>query len=267
MTRPKSGPRRRSTAVVDAARGLFRRESRVRPADDPHAELVRERGERHEAEQLARLSAECGGHVDLSTESAWYMREELEAAAEATTAAMREGAPLIYQAQFFDGRWQGRADFLRRIDTASDLGAHAYEVLDTKLAKQIKPAVVHQLSLYNRLLAEIQGVDPRYAHVVLGNGETDTVDLSRYAALHRHVTRRLEAVVNAAAVHTYPEPVAHCAICALADECRQRLIADDHLSLVAGARRDQRERLVEGGIAMPRSRGGGRPSTAAGRWR
>ena len=36
---------------------------------------------------------------------------------------------------------------------------HAYEVLDTKLARQVKPHVVHQLSLYSRLLAEVQGFD------------------------------------------------------------------------------------------------------------
>ena len=53
--------------------------------------------------------------------------------------------------------------------------------MDTKLAKQIKPSVVHQLSLYNRMLAEVQGVDRRYAHVVLGTGEIETIDLSRYA--------------------------------------------------------------------------------------
>jgi uncharacterized protein len=99
------------------------------------------------------------------------------------------------------------------------------------------------------MLADMQGLDPRYAHVVLGTGEIETVDLSRYAALHRRVTRRLEAVAAAPGSPTYPEPVSHCAICALADECRLRRIADDHLSLVAGARRDQRERLVEGGIA------------------
>jgi uncharacterized protein len=229
--------------------GVVRGErTKPRPANDPHAELVRDRGQRHEEEQLARLSQECGGHVDLSTEAAPYSREELEAAAAATTAAMHDGAPLIYQAQFFDGRWQGRADFLRRIETPSKLGAHAYEVLDTKLARQIKPAVVHQLSLYNRMLGDVQDLDRRYAYVVLGTDEIETVDLSRYAALHRRVTRRLEAVLAAQGVATYPEPVSHCAICALADECRQRLVADDHLSLVAGARRDQRERLVEGGI-------------------
>jgi len=229
--------------------GIVRGErSKPRPADNPHAELIRESGERHETEQLARLSHGCGGHVDLSTERAPFTREELEDAAAATAAAIHDGAPLIYQAQFFDGRWQGRADFLRRIEASSKLGTHAYEVLDTKLAKQIKPAVVHQLSLYNRMLGEIQGLDSRYAHVVLGTGDIQTVDLSRYAALHRRVTRRLEAVAAGPAIDTYPEPVAHCAICALADECRQRLIADDHLSLVAGARRDQRERLVDSGI-------------------
>src|SRR5215211_6836994 len=60
-----------------------------RPAEDPHGNLVRRRGEEHEREQLERLSAECGGHADLSTERAPRAREELEAAATATADAMR----------------------------------------------------------------------------------------------------------------------------------------------------------------------------------
>ena len=157
---------------------------------------------------------------------------------------MRDGAPLIFQAQLFDGRWQGRTDFLRRIDAPSDLGDHAYEVLDTKLARQVKPAVVHQLALYSRLLARVQGVAPDLAHVILGDGSSVPIELGRYAALHRHVARGLEGVARAPAHPTYPEPVAHCAICQLARECDERRRADDHLSLVADARRDQREKLV-----------------------
>jgi len=229
-------------AVVRGERG------KPRSASDPHGDLIREHGQRHEDEQLARLSAECGGHVNLSTPTSPYIREDLEAAATATADAMRNGAPLIYQAQFFDGRWQGRADFLRRIPLGSTVGEHAYEVLDTKLAKQIRPHVVHQLSLYNRLLTTVQGVDPGIAHLVLGDGSIAAIHLTRYAALHRRVVDNLEKVVAGPGRETYPEPVAHCAICSLADECRQRLVADDHLSLVAGARRDQRERLVDLGI-------------------
>ena len=39
---------------------------RPRPVDDPHADLLSQRGDAHEQEQLARLSAACGGYVDLS---------------------------------------------------------------------------------------------------------------------------------------------------------------------------------------------------------
>lgn len=229
--------------------GIARGErSAPRPTDDPYAELVSARGDSFEAEQLEHLAIECGGCVDLSTDDYPRTRGDLEAAAAATADAMRAGAPLIYQAHFFDGRWQGRTDFLRRITGPSGLGEHAYEVLDAKLAREIKPRVVHQLSLYNRLLTAVQGFDPGLAHVILGDGTVEPVELRRYAALHRHVVRGFEDVVNGPAAATYPEPVSHCAICALATECRARLVDDDHLSLVAGARRDQREQLVDMGI-------------------
>lgn len=219
-----------------------------RPADDPHADLIRERGEAHEREQLDRLSDECSGHVDLSDGELPRTREALERAAAKTAEAMRAGVPLIYQAHLFDGRWQGRTDFLRRIDAPSDLGAHAYEVLDTKLARQVKPSVVHQLALYNALLAKVQGREQPLARVVLGDGTTQTIDLTRYTAVHRHTARRLVKIVAASPVDTYPEPVEHCAICQLASECRERRVGDDHLSLVANARRDQREQLIELGL-------------------
>jgi len=112
---------------------------------------------------------------------------------------------------------------------------------------------VHQLSLYSRLLSSMQGLAPDHGHVVLGDNSVVALELRRYAALHAHVVRRLERVVDAPAQPTYPEPVAHCAICALAAECYARRVADDHLSLVAGARRSQRERLVDLGIPTIRA--------------
>ncbi len=219
-----------------------------RPAHDPHADLIRARGEAHEEAQLERLSAGCGGHIDLSSAEIPNTREELEAAAETTAAAMRDGAPLIYQAQLFGGHWQGRTDFLRRVAKPSDLGTHSYEVIDTKLAREVKPHFVHQLSLYNRLLAYVQGLEPDLAHAILGDGSEVAIELRRYAALHRHVVGNLERVVSQLAQPTYPEPVAHCEICALASECYGRRVADDHLSLVAHARREHRDQLVELGI-------------------
>jgi predicted RecB family nuclease len=216
---------------------------------DPHAELVRERGQAHEDERLAHFVSVAGGrYADLSVHGGWTI-QDIERGAAATEDAMRDGPPLIYQATFFDGRWQGRTDFLRRIEVPSRLGAYAYELLDTKLARQVKPHVVHQLCLYNRLLAAVQDFEPERAYVVLGNGEEMPVALHRYRALHRHTALRLERVVDGEPEPVYPEPVAHCGICQLDPECSARRRADDHLSLVAGATRDARAKLDAAHIA------------------
>jgi predicted RecB family nuclease len=225
-----------------------RQRGRPRPADDPHAQLIRDRGDEHERVQLERLSACAGGHVDLTPAGPLGTIELLVAAHAHTVRVMRSGAPLIYQALLCDGGWQGRIDFLRRVEVDSRLGDFAYEVIDTKLARSVKPQYVHQLAVYSRLVAGVQGIELPSAVVLLGDGSEARIELNRFAALHRYLVRRLEATVRGAAVDIYPEPVAHCAVCAFAAECRARIVADDHLSLVAGARRDQRKVLVELGL-------------------
>jgi uncharacterized protein len=221
-----------------------------RPHVDAHAELIRERGQRHEDEQLAVLVAEAGGDwVDLRPRHDGPPTvHELERLSAATQAAMQAGSRLLYQATLFDGRWQGRPDFLRRVEVPSGLGSYAYEIVDTKLARQVKPHVVHQLCLYDRLVAAVQGVEPDDAVVVLGTGAEERVRLTKYRALHRHVVGRLERALEGTPAETYPEPTAHCAICQLWAECDTRRRHDDHLSLVANARRDQRKKLVKAGI-------------------
>src|SRR4051812_35034666 len=66
-----------------------------RPTEDPHADLIRTRGDLHEREQLERLAAECGEYVDLSADAGIYTREGLEVAAAKTLEAMESGVPLI----------------------------------------------------------------------------------------------------------------------------------------------------------------------------
>jgi uncharacterized protein len=225
------------------------RRGKLPAGTDPHAALIQARGEAHEAEQLAKLRADAQRFVDLSTLPPAVDRATLEEGATATREAMQDGADLIYQAPLFDGQWRGIADFLRRIPGESAFGDYAYEVLDTKLARQVKPHFVHQLCLYTELVAAVQGTTPRYAHVIRGDGTSVPVDLRRYAALHRHVVTQLGKVIGSPPRETYPEPVAHCDICDLSAECRKRLVDDDHLSLVATARRENRVDLVDDGIS------------------
>ena len=67
-TAPSSSPRPTSrttspaTHLFEQRRAIAARErSRPRPIDDPHADLVRDRGEEYENEQLQRLSASAAG--------------------------------------------------------------------------------------------------------------------------------------------------------------------------------------------------------------
>jgi uncharacterized protein len=55
-----------------------------------------------------------------------------------TIDAMRAGADIIYQANLSDGKWQGRADFFKKVDAPSGLGKWSYEVIDSKLAKETR---------------------------------------------------------------------------------------------------------------------------------
>jgi predicted RecB family nuclease len=229
-------------------RVALRLRGRPEARDDPHAELVRRRGDLHEREHLGMLAAAADGDV-VEFPYAGHSLEALTEAAELTGAAMRSGAALIYQATLFDGRWQGRTDFLRRVARPSALGDWSYEVLDTKLARSVKPHVVHQLCLYDRLLGELQGEPAGTAYVIRGDGVEERIDLGRFAALHRHVARLLETFADGDPAAGYPEPVAHCGICQLERECDRRRRRDDHLSLVAGASRNRRDRLAAAQIS------------------
>lgn len=179
-------------AHLEQQRLAIAREERERPEApaDAHADLVRRRGAAHEASQLSRLTEEARGEVaDLTADFDVRDRRQLDDVAARTVAAMRSGVRLIFQPTFFDGRWMGRADFLRRIEISSDLGSFAYEILDSKLSRHVKPSMVHQLALYSRLAGAIQGSEPPIAHVILGDGTALPVDLRRFAALHRRVTQ------------------------------------------------------------------------------
>jgi predicted RecB family nuclease len=224
----------------------MRRELFVPMRGDPHADLIRRRGDEHEQGYLAALAAEHGDVVEIEPPGRGL--DELKAADARTRVAMERGAPVIFQAAFFDGAWQGRADFLLRADTPSALGDWSYEVVDTKLARALKATHVHQLCSYSLHVGRIQGRMPWYAHIALGNGETVRVRLVDVMPLHRHARRRLAEAVESRP-ETYPEPVAHCAICNFEPHCYKRRVEDDHLSLVAGIRRDQRTKLGDLGIS------------------
>ena len=181
---------------------------------------------------------------------------------------MRKGVDVIYQATFFDGRWRGHADFLFRVDTPSDLGDWSYEVADAKLARRVKAAAILQMCAYSEQLAALQGVAPRHIHVITGDGEHHTEKLSDYSAYYRALKARYEELVLGDARHRAPTPRrSTTAASAAGPTCAPtQWRADDHLSLVAGMRRDQTRKLVAAGMCTTTALGArtpGRTSTAS----
>ena len=141
---------------AEVARG-----ARAKPKSwDPLLEILHKRGDLHEQAYLKHL--EGAGYEIVRIVGAGLEEKQ----AEETVAAMGSGAAIISQAVLLDGRWGGRADILRRIDTPSALGDWSYEVIDTKLARETKGGSVLQLCLYTDLVAKVQGLVPEFMYVV-----------------------------------------------------------------------------------------------------
>ena len=226
-----------TTLELRAARGELERPERSEDAD-----LLAKKGEAHEAAYLERLRSEGREVREIEVERD---ADGFEAAAEATRQAIAEGVDVIYQGAFVDGRWRGLADFLERTEDGS------YEALDTKLAQRAKPHHILQLCFYSEALGKVQGKEPEEMHVLLGSGEKQSFRPRDFDAYTRRVRRRLEEFV-AAEPPTEPVPVSHCRICDFLPLCEAWWDEVDHLSLVAGMRRSQRELLVPAGIGTLR---------------
>jgi predicted RecB family nuclease len=218
-----------------------------RPEPDwaaPDLKVIQELGLRHERAYLTHLTeqgltVENLGHI--------HHKEEERLLAE-TLELMDKGAQVIAQGALSDGQWFGRPDVLLRVATPSKRWAWSYEVQDTKLAKETKATTILQLSLYSDLLEKMQGTLPEFLWVIPpGQGfKGEKYAVLEYAAYFRLVRKRLlKAVGVEAAAGTYPEPVEHCNVCRWFRECDNRRRSDDHLSLVAGIRRQQRDQFEE----------------------
>ena len=107
--------------------------------------MLRKLGLEHEQKYLRELiDVQKVNVVEIPGEVPW--RE----AAAATREAMASGAEAIYQATFMDEPWDGRADFLIRVDRPCELGPWSYEVVETKLAKSTKARALIQFCFLSR---------------------------------------------------------------------------------------------------------------------
>ena len=208
-------------------------------ANDEEMGLVIRRGLEHEAAHLAHLKTTEPHLVEIPRND--------NAHAE-TLDAMRNGAPIIFQGELRATQWMGIADFLHRIDVPSQLGDHAYEPWDTKLARSAKPYFLLQLCAYADMLESLQGHRPaRFGFILGDNTQTDfqTADFWNY---YRRLRRSFESFQHAWTPDSPPDPALDRTHGRWSAAAERILTEVDDLSLVANITRSQIIRLREAGI-------------------
>ncbi|MCS3557401.1 MULTISPECIES: TM0106 family RecB-like putative nuclease [unclassified Sphingobacterium] len=201
-------------------------------------DLLRERGLSFEEEYLESLKKE-GYHIfKVNLESDHPLQQTLE--------AMKEGYDFIYQARLSNEKWQGWADFLRKVKQPSNLGDWSYEVIDTKLTTNTRSGSIIQITLYSELLGDIQGIMPE--HMTIKNPEEEhNYRVNDYNAYLRLIKKRLESAV-AVPQETYPEPCMHCNVCNWWEHCNKIRRNDDHLGFIAGMGTSQIKEMRKQGV-------------------
>jgi uncharacterized protein len=178
-------------------------------------------------------------------------RDELVEAHSRTLAAMEQGADVVYQASFFDGRFHGRADFLVRDPLGSP---PRYAVHDSKLARRTKVRALVQLAAYADQLMAAR-VDPTdEVHLVLGTGETTSHRLGDLLPVFRKRRTRLIEVLDAHVADDAPvgwddERYLACGRLRDCPDCAEAAARARDVLLVGGVYGVQRAKLAGAGIS------------------
>jgi len=200
--------------------------------------LLSRTGDEHERSILTGYKTSESNLVEIPKDDFADARTE-------TLAAIRNRAPIIFQAALQDGVLAGFADFLI-LD-----GAGKYQVWDAKLALSPKPYYPIQLCCYSEMLAGTTGQGmPVRIGVILGNGERIEFRVEDFIHYYRHTKNSFMAMQAAFSGNRNdcPEPLGrdgHGRWKSLAEDF---FIEKDHLVQVAGITASQRKKLKVIGV-------------------
>ena len=200
-------------------------------------------GDEHEQRRLDQLRADHDGEVAVIGRPFPFTVENITAAAEATRRAIDRGAPVIYQAAMFDGRFIGFADFVVRRD-------EQYQVSDTKLARSAKVTALLQIAAYADTLSRAGIPVFAEAELILGNGNEVNYRVDELIPVYLEQRTRLQHLLDehyagGAPVRWDDVRVRACFRCPVCDE---QVRATDDLLLVAGMWVTQRAKLIDAGL-------------------
>jgi predicted RecB family nuclease len=235
------------TAAAECEWATMRRlDARLGRIDPPPAttdgmlERTARLGDQHEQRFLAQLRS----RLDVAEIPRPERPNDPSQVVALTTAAFESGAPAVFQAAFFDGRFLGYADFIVRNDEGR------YEVYDTKLARHAKITALLQLAAYAEQLRRLGIPTGETVSLVLGDDSISQHRLVDILPVYRRRRARLESLVDGRVADSAPTPWrdSRYSTCGRCEVCDEQVQLHRDLLLVSGLRGSQRLRLLGAGI-------------------
>ncbi|MEY3406303.1 MAG: hypothetical protein RLZZ556_375 [Actinomycetota bacterium] len=225
------------------------------PADDDDGMLIRtgELGNIHEARHLARYKEEFGDQVlELGRPSYGSdertLEDQMVELTQLTKDALESKRKVVFQGTFFDGVFQGFADFLVLQEDGS------YAVFDTKLARRAKITALVQIAAYADQLTKLGIPVSPQAHLILGDNSISSHNLADITPLYLKKRQDMMDLISARKFNrdNNGQPVLWndsqypaCGRCAV---CEPEIERTQDVLLVAGMRLEQRSKLRAAGI-------------------
>jgi uncharacterized protein len=206
---------------------------------DEERALVARMGREHESRYLRAVRERDPELVEI-------LQGDLSA--DHTLAALRAGAPVVYQGHLRVDGWQGYPDFLFRRSGDCTFGDYHYVPWDTKLARSAKPYFLVQLCAYAEMLEVIQGFRPAELVFVMGDNVERRFPTRHYFHYYRQLKKSFLDFQTSWEKGRVPEPGLDRSWGRWAGTAEKLLTESDHLSRVAGITRGQVRRLEAAGI-------------------
>ena len=206
-------------------------------------EKLAECGILHEKKQLEKFRS--AGKIIHEVPSKGSSRERLQA----TIAAMKSGVDVIYQAYLELLPFAGVADFLVKVPATSSLGDWQYEIWDTKLSSDVKPAYLLQMSCYAEMLQSIQHNLPGTLTVALGSGHNQSFKTQDYFYYYLCIKAEFLKSQENFDPNRPIDPDGSDSYGNWTDYANQLFIQKDHLIQVANIRKSQILKLQYAGVA------------------
>ena len=208
--------------------------------EDPFLKIIASKGEDHEKEILKDLQ-----NQDLSI--AIIEKSDRSVMVNDTLEAMKKGFDIIYQGSVSNDHFYGRADFLVKELTPSNLGDFSYQVWDAKLSKSIKSEHILQLCCYAEMISDITGNRPEKGYVVTGNKLKEEILFDHYFSFYEIVKNEFLKIKKNKTSRT-PNPGEYTNWGAYTEHAQSVLREIDHLYQIADIRFSQIQKFHDVGI-------------------